>query len=120
MGPFLLPSEVGFRAGGHAGSSLQSFEIQTHYDNPGGVTTLVDNSGVRIFRTLTLRQHAAGVMALGDPFVRMSDTPVRVPAGDSKFEFECNSAFTAELANNSARSVTAFGSLLSPTEPQTR
>merc|ERR1712190_641403 len=107
MGPFLLPSEVGFRAGGHAGSSLQSFVIQIHYDNPGGVNTLVDNSGLRIFRTLTLRQHAAGVMAMGDPFVRMGGTPV--PAGDSKFEFECNSAFTAELANNSARSVTAFG-----------
>eukprot|EP00930_Biecheleria_cincta_P087093 TRINITY_DN7634_c0_g1_i1.p1 TRINITY_DN7634_c0_g1~~TRINITY_DN7634_c0_g1_i1.p1 ORF type:complete len:586 (-),score=55.68 TRINITY_DN7634_c0_g1_i1:81-1838(-) len=105
--PMALPSEAGFRVGG--GTGWKSLKMEVHYDNPGGLSGLVDNSGIRTFRTQTLRQHDAAIMQLGDPSVYLRDSAL--PSGTSKYAMTCAGGYTTALAAG-ASSVTGFGRLL--------
>jgi hypothetical protein len=66
----------------------RSFQIQTHYSNPGLLTGKVDYSGVRLHHTKVLRPHDAGVIQAGDASVR-EDGRV-IPHGWMKYTFRCD------------------------------
>ncbi|CAM9614565.1 unnamed protein product [Ectocarpus sp. 13 AM-2016] len=81
-----LPDDVGFLFGNESGG-FNSLNIQTHYNNPDGVSGKNDSSGVRVYYTEELRPIQMGLMKLGDPFVALSDQPL--PEGKSSFSFGC-------------------------------
>jgi hypothetical protein len=63
MGPFVLPAEAGLLAGPE--TTIRHVVLQIHYENPQLLPNIVDNSGIVIKRTTTLRPHNAGIMAIG-------------------------------------------------------
>ncbi|CBJ33480.1 conserved unknown protein [Ectocarpus siliculosus] len=81
-----LPDDVGFLFGNESGG-FNSLNIQTHYNNPDGVSGKNDSSGVRVYYTEELRPIQMGLMKLGDPFVALYDQPL--PEGKSSFSFGC-------------------------------
>lgn len=81
-----LPDDVGFLFGNESGG-FNSLNIQTHYNNPDGVSGETDSSGVRVYYTEELRPMQMGVMKLGDPSVALADQPL--PDGKSSFSFGC-------------------------------
>jgi len=86
--PNILPPQAGFRISFVNPDGLKMFHLQTHYDNPALVTGTVDNSGVRIYYTTTLRQYDAGVLELGDPSVSYQH-PIPQGTGITKIEYSC-------------------------------
>jgi DOMON domain/Copper type II ascorbate-dependent monooxygenase, N-terminal domain len=87
--PFVLPDNVGYLMGpGDNGKGLQSFRIQVHYNNPDLIEDIVDNGGVRVYYSLTPREHELGIMAMGDALSRLEGVPI--PAGVSQFDFVCD------------------------------
>jgi len=89
---FVAPSNAGYRIGGSEG--FKSVALNVHYDNQPR-RAFVDNSGVRLWLTRTLRTHDIGVLQLGDPTVTLRG--VAIPAGVSKFEFLCKTTMPYEL-----------------------
>jgi len=51
------------------------FIMETHYDNPNMRSDIVDNSGLRVFLTPTLRKYDAGLMQLGMAVNRLQVIP---------------------------------------------
>lgn len=90
-GPFILPPEAGFRVGQENGT-IQFLALQTHYDNPTGISGVQDVSGVRLYMTPTLRTYDASALTIGDARVSSPD----LPAGESaiEYEYECPSDCT--------------------------
>lgn len=84
-----LPTDVGFRFGNASGGFL-SVSLQTHYNNPDGDESVVDNSGVSIYYTEELRPIDMGVIQLGDPVVALRGTSVS--EGRSSYSFQCPSS----------------------------
>ena len=107
---FILPENAGFRFGLNG---YKSFQIQMHYDNPVLLSGKVDNSGLRLHYSTELREHDAGVMQIGDPFVNlMSLSPVATGSdGISQWDFSCPSSCT-EKQFGAQQSVTVFGEYL--------
>jgi len=103
-----FPSQAGLLMGAQNGA-FQSLELEIHYDNPSGVTGLLDKSGIRTFRTEALRPYNAGVMQLADPGVELYGQ--QLPHGISKYAFQCNSDFLSIITAGSS-SVTSFGRIL--------
>jgi DOMON domain/Copper type II ascorbate-dependent monooxygenase, N-terminal domain len=94
--PFVLPDNVGYLMGpGDNGKGLQSFRIQVHYNNPDLIEDIVDNGGVRVYYSLTPREHELGIMAMGDVFSKLEG--VSIPAGISEYDFVCDPS-CSELA----------------------
>ncbi len=69
-----------------------------HYDNPDGLTGLVDDSGFRITFTKNFRQYDGGALSIGDPFVSGRDIPAGRP--HSHYEFECTPSCTTRFPND--------------------
>jgi dimethyladenosine transferase 1 len=61
--PFYFPDHVGFSIGGPEDEVF--YIMETHYDNPTRRSDMIDDSGIRITLTPTLRQHEAGMLELG-------------------------------------------------------
>ncbi|CAN0512619.1 unnamed protein product, partial [Ectocarpus sp. 12 AP-2014] len=102
-----LPDDVGFLFGNESGG-FNSLNIQTHYNNPDGVSGETDSSGVRVYYTEELRPIQMGVMKLGDPFVALFDEPL--PEGKSSFSFGCPG--TCSETNFQEEEVTIFTHVL--------
>ncbi|XP_067938987.1 DBH-like monooxygenase protein 1 [Watersipora subatra] len=64
-GTFYFPEKAGYPLGGPDGSAPNYFQIQMHYDNPEGLNTFVDSSGLRVTYTPTVREHEAAVFPVG-------------------------------------------------------
>lgn len=62
-GEFYYPPEAGLPLGEVGDSDM--FVMETHYNNPNRRNDIVDNSGLRLTLTPTLRQHDAGVLTTG-------------------------------------------------------
>lgn len=90
-GSLALPRNVGAALGGATG--YFSFEMETHYNNPGRVQGAVDNSGVRFYYTNRPREIQAGVLQLGDPALRLSGQPLG--NGLSVHSFHCPASCTS-------------------------
>ena len=86
--PFVLPDEVGYSFG-PLGGTLQSFRITMHYDNPRLVRNITDATTVRVYYSLTPRQHELGIMGMGDVLKKLEG--VEIPAGLSQYDFDCPS-----------------------------
>lgn len=61
--PFYFPDHVGFSIGGPEDDVF--YIMETHYDNPNRRSDMIDDSGIRITITPTLRQQEAGMLELG-------------------------------------------------------
>jgi DOMON domain len=92
--PFIMPDNVGFLMGpgdgtaeGDTAGGLQSFHLTIHYNNPNLVEGIVDRGGIRVYYTLTKREHELGIMALADSLSRLRGEPI--PAGLAQYEFGC-------------------------------
>jgi DOMON domain/Copper type II ascorbate-dependent monooxygenase, N-terminal domain len=86
--PFVPPDNVGLTMG--PGAGMQSFRIEVHYNNPELVENITDSSGLRVYYSLTPREHELGGFFLGDVLGGLYGDPVS--PGLSKFEFACQSA----------------------------
>jgi len=88
--PIDLPPEAGFLVGDQ-GPEV-TFILQVHYNNPL-LMPLVDNDGVDLHVTRTLRPERAGVFTQGDIL------SIWVPPGDPSYEYvaTCTSDVTADL-----------------------
>jgi len=93
---FILPSDVGLLVGS---GGYQSLGLNVHYNNVAH-RAFTDHSGVRLWYTNTLRQHEMGVMAIGDPRVRGQYSWPTIPAGVSKYDFDCPSSVTSGLPHS--------------------
>ena len=60
---FDYPPEVGFPIG--PGESFRTLLLETHYNNPPGVSGIVDSSGFTLYHTAETRTQDAAVFALG-------------------------------------------------------
>ncbi|XP_078407409.1 dopamine beta-hydroxylase [Cetorhinus maximus] len=77
--PFYYPKDVGLVIGG--ANSSKYLRLEVHYHNPLRVSGKLDNSGIRLFYTPTLRKFNAGIMELGLVY-----TPVMaIPPGEASF-----------------------------------
>eukprot|EP00965_Chrysotila_dentata_P238124 6202306-Pleurochrysis_carterae.AAC.1 len=90
-GILVLPAEAGFRIGG--ASKFTGFRLEIHYDNPAFTPDVLDASGTRLYLSSELRMHDAAVLSNGDKSVHLANIPL--PAGPSRWDFECPSAATA-------------------------
>ncbi|KAL4218774.1 hypothetical protein ACF0H5_021361 [Mactra antiquata] len=76
--PFYLPKDVGFPVGD---DGVNLYILETHYDNPTRRSGAIDNSGIRITITPTLRKYEAGVMEIG----HTSNFYMIIPPGQKEF-----------------------------------
>ncbi|XP_078082262.1 dopamine beta-hydroxylase [Mustelus asterias] len=77
--PFYYPKDVGLMIGG--ANSSKYLRLEVHYHNPLKVSGRLDNSGIRLFYTPSLRKFSAGIMELGLVY-----TPVMaIPPGEASF-----------------------------------
>ncbi|CAM9945358.1 unnamed protein product [Scytosiphon promiscuus] len=88
-----LPDDVGFLLG-NSSSGFSSISMETHYNNPDGVTGLTDSSGVRVYYTEELRPMDMGILKFGDPKLVLDQVPM--PDGKSGISFNCPSSCTDE------------------------
>ncbi|EPB70272.1 copper type II ascorbate-dependent monooxygenase domain protein [Ancylostoma ceylanicum] len=61
--PIYFPPEAGLPLGGEDGKNYIKVEI--HYNNPGLISGVVDNSGFELVVTTELREYDAGIMEIG-------------------------------------------------------
>jgi hypothetical protein len=73
----MLPDEAGFLVG-HQGEEV-TFILQVHYNNPLQMP-LVDDDGIDVLVTKTLRPNRAGIFSQGDIF------SILIPPGDPAYE----------------------------------
>ena len=88
--PFVLPDNVAYSVGPSSSNRLQSFRIRVHYNNPELIENVTDSSFLRVYYSLTGREHELGLMALGD--IQNNLTGTLMPGGYSQYDFECSSA----------------------------
>jgi len=89
-----VPDVTGFPVGlGEANYAI----LQIHYDNPQGLSTFKDSSGVRMYLTATLRSTDAAFMFLG-----VNTGSIVIPAGHSAWHqsASCPSQATSQLNSN--------------------
>ncbi|VDK73706.1 unnamed protein product [Cylicostephanus goldi] len=95
--PIYFPPEAGLPLGGENGKDYVKVEI--HYNNPGLIAGVYDNSGFEIVVTTDLRQFDAGIMEIG---LIYSDAN-SIPPGQSAFPLtghcvaDCTSKVSAFL-----------------------
>lgn len=72
---YSFPKEAGYPL--YPSNKTRYILIELHYDNPQLLTNVVDNSGIRLYYTKTLRQHELGLLMFG---VDGSFQSIMVPA----------------------------------------
>jgi len=87
-----LPPEAGFLIGDGPGGEV-TFRLQVHYNNPAGDTGVVDQSGLDLLVSKTLRPNNAGTMVFGD--IDGIEIPPGVP--DHKHVSTCSGNATSSL-----------------------
>lgn len=76
VGELRLPEVAGFPVGPETNHVV----LEVHYNNPDLDVGKIDNSGIDIVYTPTLRQHEAATLVLGDPLVRLGSIPALTAA----------------------------------------
>merc|ERR1719473_1247295 len=69
-GNFILPAQAGFRVGNTQTNTNSHIVLEIHYDNPTLSSVLTDEVGFRMYYETTFRAYDAGILNVGDPFVR--------------------------------------------------
>uniref|UniRef100_A0A8D8RMC2 Tyramine beta-hydroxylase n=1 Tax=Cacopsylla melanoneura TaxID=428564 RepID=A0A8D8RMC2_9HEMI len=75
--PFKYPKETGRPLGGPSNNPYVMLEV--HYNNPEHRTGLIDNSGLRLLISKSLRRYDAGIMELGLEYTDKMAIPPRTP-----------------------------------------
>jgi len=115
QGDFVLPADAGFVVD----STTANIILEIHYDNPSKLTNVVDDVGVEIFYTETLRTNEAGWFWTGDPQVQVGNTQSSPPtnflqgalaAGQSEVHRQgtCTSGCTSSFDGSSPMHVFAL------------
>ncbi|KAK6753159.1 hypothetical protein RB195_012639 [Necator americanus] len=104
-GPIYFPPEAGLPLGGEYGKDYIKVEI--HYNNPGLLSGVVDNSGFELVVTTELREYDAGILEIG---LIYSDAN-SIPPGQSAFPLtgHCVADCTSRLPSGG---IHIFGSQL--------
>ncbi|KAJ3025112.1 UNVERIFIED_CONTAM: hypothetical protein HDU68_007452 [Siphonaria sp. JEL0065] len=71
VGTTIYPAEAGFAIGTGV-NGIRYFSLQIHYNNPNGLSGIVDNSGLRLFYTNVLRIFDIGILTLGNYSIDIS------------------------------------------------
>eukprot|EP00455_Lapot_gusevi_P017065 TRINITY_DN189_c0_g1_i17.p1 TRINITY_DN189_c0_g1~~TRINITY_DN189_c0_g1_i17.p1 ORF type:complete len:543 (-),score=171.13 TRINITY_DN189_c0_g1_i17:145-1773(-) len=98
----MMPQDVAMPIGG---TDDRFIMIEVHYDNPGLLSGVTDNSGVRIYYSNTPKTYAAGVLVMGDP---LASAPTIMAGQINTYEYACSSSCTRTLLNP----LNVFGSFL--------
>lgn len=107
--PLVFPSNVGVNMLG-LDDSIQSIELEIHYNNPLRLPNLLDSSGVRIHYSLEPREHQAGFLILGDPLVALGGT--RIGNGLTEWSFDCPGSCSSFALGGTGESVTVIAESL--------
>jgi len=99
IGKLEMPAEAGFRIGVNY-PAVRYAVIEIHYDNPQGLTTVVDDSGFSMKYTPQLRQHDASSFIVGDPLVTFGSRS-SIPPGLDQVHYEgvCPSQCTQKMSH---------------------
>ncbi|CAG5131304.1 unnamed protein product, partial [Candidula unifasciata] len=76
--------EMGFRVGP---GGYKTVAIQVHWNNPGKLAGIVDNSGLRIHLTSNLRKNDAGMLVVGQQYLQIETD--EQGTGDLSFSSVC-------------------------------
>lgn len=111
--PFISEYDAGFRLGGSKG--YRSLKIQFHYENPTGTTgtpaDFVDDSGISMYWTSTLKNNDLKCLVVGDPQVALFNTAnSAIVAGTNQFTFACpnSDCFTGLGISNNITIINMF------------
>eukprot|EP00170_Pyropia_yezoensis_P005634 contig_22877_g5650 len=100
--PLVMPPNAGFPVT----EEERHYILQVHYDNPDGLTGVVDrNTSVRLHYTDQPRPQDAGIINIGDPNTVYAGQPV---SSDRNYTIACPSECTSQLAFP----LTIYGSVL--------
>ena len=88
--PFALPSNVGILLGGNNSGAYHSYMLEIHYDNSDLIEGAMDNSGVELYYIEEPREHTAGFLILGDPYLALRGTEIE--RGLADWQFSCPSS----------------------------
>mmetsp|Transcript_2003 Transcript_2003/g.4945 ORF Transcript_2003/g.4945 Transcript_2003/m.4945 type:complete len:542 (+) Transcript_2003:262-1887(+) len=96
-----LPKNVGFPV--FDGMNNQAVHMQIHYDNPTLKQGMRDSSGLKFYYTHDEREHRAGILEVGDPWLSLGGE--EIAAGHTKYEFNCPGSCSAAALLQKERSV---------------
>jgi DOMON domain len=88
--PFAMPDNAAFLFGSTNSDCIPSFNLTVHYNNPSLVQGIVDNGGLRMYYSLTPREHEMGIMALADGRVYLEGIPVG--DGLTQYSYACDAS----------------------------
>ena len=95
-----LPSDVGFPLFDNLNN--QAVLIQIHYDNPTFKAGMKDSSGVRFYYSHDEREHRAGVLQVGDPWVALQGKTIE--EGLTQYSFTCPGTCSSSILAKKERS----------------
>jgi len=122
MNDLILTGDLGIPIGNGA-TDVKYVILEVHYDNPGGLTNIVDNFGMRLYYDDGAPTVEVGAMAIGDPMVSANNrnfesnngvikpfTVGPIDAGVDKVRRQgtCPGTCTSEFASD----ITVFASFL--------
>lgn len=105
---YALPDDVGTPFG--AWEDITGLRMIIHYDNPQGVSGILDSSGVRYYYSYKPMKYEMGTLNYGDPLVRMRGDSL-VSNNSVSFvshSFECPSSCSDKALAGSETGVTVF------------
>lgn len=96
----MLPIEAGILVNGEK----QILVMETHFDNHDLIEGNIDNSGVKVYYTDTMREHEAGSLLIGDSMLgRFGDVV--------KTDFEYENTCPSECTSKFKKSINIYSSL---------
>ena len=81
---WVLPEDVGFPL---FHGNKQAVFIEIHYNNPNLIGGLKDGSGLKFYYTHNAREHEAGMLEIGDPWLSLRDE--NIDEGLTQYSFTC-------------------------------
>jgi hypothetical protein len=99
IGKVEMPPQAGFRIGVDY-PAMRYAVIEIHYDNPEGLTGVVDDSGFSMVYTPSLREYDASSIIIGDPLVTFGSR-ANIPAATDQVHYEgvCPSECTQKMSH---------------------
>jgi hypothetical protein len=102
VGELRMPVEAGYPIG----PNTNYLVLEVHYNNPTGTMGIVDNSGVRVMYTPTLRPNEAATLVMGDPLTQFP--PLAAGQTNLHTEASCTSGCTSNWPHD----INVIGSFL--------
>lgn len=101
--PLVMPPDAGFPVD----EEERYYIVQTHYDNPEGLSGVTDNSSVLLhFADNSTRTHDTGTLSVGDALIVLQNEPVE---SGRNYTFTCPAECTSQMVQPN---ITIFSSML--------